>query len=358
VSRKPACGTLWFIIMKPIINKFYNYDNSVVSTIRTIVLFGKNVSTYKFALASTLLNLRPKNQITYEDLRDDFIGALLSHYQKNPHQYQSGENSLTRAFDKYKLDGNWSELVKIAEKNIYNNVFDAFHNVGGGQIKKEHILFENLPHEKKLVLTDNINEILEQHNLIDLLKNENESRWMIVEEAWKNNISPNFLVYNRATAEFESVSPTERTNLRSAVSILLPYQHGCCFYCKRKVNIYSNSDDSDFPDVDHFIAHSYFKRPELSNINPDAIWNLVIACKECNRGSRGKFTSIPQISYQKEIINRNVLFTEEHRHSPKNSILLSLNAQNHTEVEKKMLLLFSNFNVIEGWKPLIIYSNE
>jgi 5-methylcytosine-specific restriction endonuclease McrA len=344
--------------MKQIINEFYSSDNSVVSTLRTIVLFGRNVSTYKFALASTLLNLKPKNQITYEDLRDDFMRSLLSHYIKNPHQYQSGENSLTRAFDKYTLDGNWSELLKIAERNIYNNVFEAFHNVGGGAIKKEHILFEHLPNEKKLILTDNINEILEQQNLIDLLKNENESRWMIVEEAWKNNLSPNFLVYNQATDEFESVSSKERTNLRSAVSVLLPYQHGYCFYCKRKINIYSNSDDSDFPDVDHFIAHSYFKRPELSHINPDGIWNLVIACKECNRGTGGKFERLPEITYQKEIIKRNVLFTEEHRHSLKNSILLSLNAQNHTDVKKKMFYLFNNFNMIEGWKPHIIHYYE
>ncbi len=165
--------------MKPIIQKFYSSDKSVASTVRTIVLFGRNVSTYKFALASTLLNLKPKNFITYEDLRDEFLKSLLSHYQKNPYQFQAGKNSLTKAFDQYKIDGNWNDLLKIAEKNIYNNVFDAFHNVGGSSIKKEHILFEHLPKEKKLVLTDNINAILEQHNLLEILKNENESRWMI-----------------------------------------------------------------------------------------------------------------------------------------------------------------------------------
>ncbi len=344
--------------MKPIIKEFYSSDNSVVSTVRTIVLFGRNVSTYKFALASTLLNLNPKNQVAYEDLRDDFVRALLSHYKKNPHQYQSGENKLTKAFDKYNLDNNWSDLLKIAEKNIYNNVFDAFHNVGGGTIKKEHVLFEHLPNEKKLVLTDNINALLEQQNLIEVLKNENESRWMIVEEAWKNDLSPNLLVYNITTDEFESVSSRERTNLRSAVSILLPYQHGYCFYCKKKINTNSNSDDSDFPDVDHFIAHSYFNRPELSHINPDGIWNLVIACKGCNRGAGGKFERLPAKSYQSEIIRRNVLFTEEHRHSLKNSILLSLNAQNHNQVQSKMDSLFDKFNMIDGWKPLILYCYE
>lgn len=344
--------------MKRIIQEFNASDNSVVSTLRTIVLFGRNVSTYKFALASTLLKLKPKNFITYEDLRNEFLNSLFTHYQKNPHQYQAGENSLTRAFDKYKRDDNWNDLLETAEKNIYNNVFDAFHNVGGGSIKKEHILFEHLPNEKKLVLTDNINAILEQEDLIELLKDENESRWMIVEEAWKNKLSPNFLVYDQATNEFVSVSSVERTNLRSAVSVLLPYQHGSCFYCNKKINTSANSEDSDFPDVDHFIAHSYFNRPDLSHINPDGIWNLVIACKECNRGTGGKFERLPALNYQSEIINRNVLFTEEHRHSLKNSILLSLNSKNHNEVQRKMYALFDKFNMIEGWKPPLIYHYE
>ena len=344
--------------MKPIIQDFNTSENSVNSTLRTIILFGRNVSTYKFALASSLLKLKPKNFITYEELRDEFLNSLLTHYKKNRNQYQAGENSLTRAFDKYILDDNWNDLLISAEKNIYNNVFDAFHNVGGGSIKKEHLLFEHLAHEKKLVLTDNINELLEQQNNIEELTKENESRWMIVEEAWKNNLSPNFLVYNQSTNEFISVSSTDRINLRSAVSVLLPYQHGCCFYCRKKINAYANSEDSDFPDVDHFIAHSYFKRPELIHINPDGIWNLVIACKECNRGIGGKFERLPDLCYQSEIINRNVLFTEEHRHSLKNSILLSLNAQNQKEVQRRMYSLFDQFNMIEGWKPLLIYNYD
>lgn len=344
--------------MKPVIQKFYSSDNSFVSTVRTIILFGRNVSTYKFALASTLLSLKPKNTITYEELRDEFIKSLLCHYQNNPHQYQAGENNLTKAFDQFKIDNNWNNLLKAAERNIYNNVFDAFHNVGGSSIKKEHIIFEHLPKERKLVLTDNINAILEKPDLIQILLSENESRWMVVEEAWKNKLSPNILVYNKIKGEFISVSSAERTNLRSAVSVLLPYQHGYCFYCNRKLNVYANTEDLDFPDVDHFIAHSYFKRLNFDFINPDGIWNLVIACKECNRGAQGKFDRLPALAYQKKIIYRNILFTEEHRHSLKNTILLSLNAKNHIEVELKMHSILKNFTIIEEWKPSIIYPNE
>jgi hypothetical protein len=344
--------------MKPIIQEYNSKDTSAISALRTIILFGRNVSTYKFALANTLLKLKPRDIITYEELRDEFLKSILAHYEKNPHQYQSGKNNLTKAFDSYKLDGDWDALMKVAERNIYNNVFDAFHNVGGSEIRKNKILFEHLPNEKKLILTENLNAILEKTDLIESLKEENESRWMIVEEAWKNKLSPNLLIFDQSNSQLISVSPLERTNLRSAVSVLLPYQHGRCFCCNKMININSNSDDGSFPDVDHFLAHSYFKRQELTYINPDGIWNLVIACKECNRGGGGKFDSIPDTYYQQEIIKRNILLTEEHRHSLKNSILLSLNAKNHNEVQVKMLSLFSHFDMIKGWKPKLIYTYE
>lgn len=344
--------------MKPIIQTFNASDSSVAATLRTIVLFGKNTSTYKFALASTLLKLKPKDSIAYEELRDDFILTLFRHYQINPHQYQAGENSLTRAFDKYQIDHNWDSLLRVAQGSIYKYVFDAFHNVGGGSIKREHILFEHVPNEKKLVLTDNINAILERPQLIDVLSNENESRWMIVEEAWKNSLSPNFLIYNKAEGNLVSVSSNERTNLRSAVSVLLPYQHGNCFYCNKRLNTFAISSDSDFPDVDHFVAHSYFNRPDMNLVNPDSIWNLVIACKDCNRGQDGKFERIPSLKFQQKLINRNVLFTEEHRHSLKNSILMSLSAINHIDVERRIAAIFEKFHMIEGWNPKINYQHE
>ena len=344
--------------IKPIIQDYKNLDQSVSATLRTIMLFGKNVSTYKFALASTLLKLKPKNLITYEDLREEFVLSLYNHYANNPNQYQGGENIITKAFDKYKRDNNWEELLKTAERNIYNNVFDAFHNVGGGTIKKEHILFEHLPKERKLILTENLNAIIEQPRMVEVLRNENESRWMIVEEAWKNGLSPNLLIYDSTQQEFISVSPKGRTNLRSAVPILLPYQHGCCFYCNKKINTSATSEDSDFPDVDHYVPHTFFKGLEINHINPDGIWNLVIACKECNRGTGGKFDRIPSNDYEIKIINRNILFTEEHRHSLKNSILLSLNAKNHIEVKSKMNSIFENFKIFEKWRPSANYYHE
>lgn len=342
--------------MKEIISDFENDDQSELTALRTIILFGRNVSTYKFALCSALMQEKVTNQIRYSDIRDNFLKGLIKHFNSNSSQYQAGKNQLTDAFTKYNNDRNWSDLIKIAEKNIYNNVFEAFHNVGGSSIEKKHLLFENDKKSKRIILTDNLNKILENNELSTQIATENESRWKIVEEAWKNKLSPNNLVYNSEDENFYSVTQNERTNLRKAVDVLSPYQHGKCFYCNRKLDSNVNKQADNFPDVDHFIPHVYLK--SNTNINPDGVWNLVIACKKCNRGQGGKFESPPSKDYQTKLITRNVLYTQEHRHSLKNSIKYSLNAETPDDVEKKMKVIFNNFHTIEGWKPLIIYPNE
>ena len=59
--------------MKQLIHEFYAEEKDPLTTFRTILLFGKNVSTYKFALCSALLKLKPQNQIRFSDLSDDFL---------------------------------------------------------------------------------------------------------------------------------------------------------------------------------------------------------------------------------------------------------------------------------------------
>ena len=84
--------------MKKIIHDYIHQDISPASTLRTIVLFGKNTSTYKFALTDTLLKQSATSTLSYEDLRTGFLTELYKHYIHNPHQYQSGANSITNAF--------------------------------------------------------------------------------------------------------------------------------------------------------------------------------------------------------------------------------------------------------------------
>jgi len=342
--------------MKPIIKEFADKEISPISTLRTILLFGRNVSTYKFALADTLLHSPANSILSYQDLRDSFLKSLYDHYIINPHQYQGGSNTITRAFDQFTIDNDWDKIVPIAEKNIYNNVFDAFHNVGGSSIKSEYILFEHDRNNKQIILTEKIHQIIESSDLASQLTKENQSRWSIVEEAWKNKLSPNLLVYENDENIYSIVQGQKRVNLRSAVDVLLPYQHARCFYCNKQLNTYAKSDEHDFPDVDHVIPFSAFNNQIFSDeINSNVIWNLVIACQECNRGNKGKFNSPPDRIYFEKLIDRNILFTQEHKHSLKNTILMSLGASNHNQVKQKMNLFKNYIDLIVGWKPQYIY---
>ena len=156
------------------------------------------------------------------------------------------------------------------------------------------------------------------------------------EEAWKNKLSPNLLVYDNDKNIYSVVQGQKRVNLRSAVDVLIPYQHARCFYCNKKLNVNAKSNENDFPDVDHVIPFSAFNNQIFTDkINSNVIWNLVIACQECNRGNKGKFNSPPDKYYFEKLINRNILFTQEHKHSLKNTILISLGASNHQQVRQK-----------------------
>jgi 5-methylcytosine-specific restriction endonuclease McrA len=338
--------------MKKVIHDYFHQDRSSAATLRTIVLFGKNSSTYKFALTDTLLKQSATSTFSYEDLRTGFLTELYKHYIHNPHQYQSGANSITKAFQEYQINQDWDKLVDKTKNNIYRHVFDAFHNVGGSSIINEARFFEHDKANKQLVITEKFHQILENTNLVHQLLHENQTRWQIVEEAWKNKLSPNHLVYNQDQSIYSISQGNQRVALRSVVDVLLPYQHGRCFYCNKQLNPTAQHQDHDFPDVDHVIPHSMFdKVSELANINPNGLWNLVIACQECNRGSGGKFNSPPDTQFYKTLITRNKLFTEEHRHSLKNTILLSIGAKNSEEVTRRMNYFFGFFGIIRGWKP-------
>lgn len=340
-------------IKKEEIKSFIDVDSSALTTVRTLMLFGRNTATYKFALCHALTKQPAKNSVSYDDLRDDFLKELLSHYRGNPHQFNSGENIITKSFDIYLAgsqdNSDWDKLIGVAEKSIYRYVFDAFQNVGSGTIANDHLLFEHDKKNKRLHLTDSLNSILESKVKIKEIEQENQARWRLVEEAWKAGLSPNLLVYDEEEEVFYSESGFQRTNLRSAVDVLMPYQKGKCFYCKRPLNRLAGTQEDSFPDVDHFLPFSMAEL--LGEINPNGVWNLVIACASCNRGTNGKFDSPPDKCYFSKLMARNSLFVEEHKHSLKNSILLSLNSSSKATVLQQMQRLFKPFEIFNGWRP-------
>ena len=85
-------------------------------------------------------------------------------------------------------------------------------------------------------------------------------------------------------------------------------------------------------DIDHFFPHS-LKKHKLK-INLDGIWNLVLSCKDCNRGPNGKFALIPDklLLYRLEERNDWLIFS----HHPLRETIIN---QTGTTSEKRKRFL-------------------
>jgi hypothetical protein len=97
----------------------------------------------------------------------------------------------------------------------------------------------------------------------------------------------------------------KRKAVTSSRSALNGYQKGKCFYCRLNIRV----DTADEVDVDHFFPH---KLKQAGLFQVDGVWNLVLACKACNRGDKGKFDKLPKIRYLSWLFERNEYLIGSH----------------------------------------------
>ena len=170
-------------VSKPIVSSYLaiNEPEHLTAT-RAIIVFGKNSATYKFALLKTLMDQPATAELKYEDVGVPFLTHLLEHHRTCPHQFNRSSTQLAKAMDDY-IDGDmgWDNLFAIAERNIYNNVFDALQNVGGGTLAESESLFRHDKSNRKIVLTDALHAIQEDPITRSAISRETEARWRVVE---------------------------------------------------------------------------------------------------------------------------------------------------------------------------------
>jgi hypothetical protein len=95
----------------------------------------------------------------------------------------------------------------------------------------------------------------------------------------------------------------------SARDALNGYQRGRCFYCFDTISV--RARDTDLSDVDHFFPFTLMRAlGPAANLN--GVWNLVLACRRCNRGKLGKSDLIPQVSLLERLHRRNNYLIESH----------------------------------------------
>ena len=287
--------------------EFYQADPTLENYWRGVILFGRNVASYKFALASALYEVDKTGSdlITLDQLAVPFSRYLCEHLKHAPKQITSRSSQFLETCLKFNRgEITHAQLIEATVRLGFNNVIDAFHYVNQGEIDKRFFLDERKTHNG-IRLTDNfylLGECLQYKNLAF----ETNARWNLVEQAWSMGISRNLvgvefdednqLLFTRVNAR--------RVDITSCRDSLNGYQKGRCFYCFKPISLVPG--DAELADVDHFIP--WAARHEVSNIN--GVWNLVLACRCCNRGTEGKSARIPDLRLLQRLHTRNEYFIQ------------------------------------------------
>ncbi|WJQ82613.1 HNH endonuclease domain-containing protein [Brevibacillus brevis] len=328
---------------------------SLESYFRSVILFGRNSASYKFALARSLLSLsNQKNTfISLEELSVPFSTHITEHLKINDKQTTSRSSTfLNTCRDFNNGSVSQAQLIQATEKYGFVNVLDAFHNVNNVALPIKFFDVVKEGRKKGIVLTDDIYKINEssQFNNLDF---EIEGRWRLVETAWSLDLTPNLLTvdYDNKNNTLFINSEIRRIDITSSREGLNGYQKGKCFYCFDNITIDPSSDD--LADVDHFFPHTL---QSMTQINLNGVWNLVLSCQSCNRGIGGKFAQIPRTRYLDRLHKRNNFFIDSHH--PLRETLI--NQTGKTEFQRASFLRdidkFAINKLIVRWEP--IYEHE
>jgi len=311
---------------------------------RSIVLRGRNVASYKFAIAKTLLDLQPQSGqlITLEELALPFAKHIASHLQHTDKQATSSSSKFLdqcRSFNASEITE--QELQAQTVRLGFNNVIDAFHVVGNEPIA-EAFYVDARKTESGIIITDSfsaLQDVVSSHDL----SNETEARWRLVETSWSLGINRGLLgiAPDESGNELQGITDKhKRISVTSSRDALNGYQKGSCFYCGTKISL---TEDALKPDVDHFIPHTM--KPILGNA-VDGVWNLVLSCTECNRGTDGKFDRLPALPYAELLHLRNESLIGSH-HPLRETLINQLGNttekrlrkfQNHYDTAKQHLI--------------------
>jgi 5-methylcytosine-specific restriction endonuclease McrA len=278
---------------------------------RSIILFGRNVASYKFALAKSLIELGGGEQelIRLEDLAEPFARHVCEHLKLNSKQSTSPSSKFLDACRAYNADEvSKSDLISATAKLGFVNVIDAFHIVNQGEIPRRFFLDER-QQNSGIRLTDDFFKLFEQGHTGNLGE-EIEARWRLVETAWSLGISHNLAtIQHDEEANLLYAGPAKRrVAVTSSRSALNGYQKGRCFYCFDRISILNG--DTHLADVDHFFPHVL--KGEMPDAHLDGVWNLVLACKDCNRGHDGKFAKLPNTQLLARLHTRNEFLIGSH----------------------------------------------
>jgi hypothetical protein len=318
---------------------------------RSIILFGRNVASYKFALAKALYDLKDSSNdvIKLDELAKPYVKHLLEHLKHSPKQITSKSSTFIQTCERYNnSEISYNELISTAVKLGFENVIDAFHNVNSREIEKRFFIDER-KESGGIRITDDFYRLSNEYNFNDL-NLETEARWRLVETGWSLGISRQLIdvQYDDITKIFFTSDKERRVSITSSRDSLNGYQKGKCFYCFDNISI--DSQDENLADVDHFFP--WVLNSEVQNVN--GVWNLVLSCKSCNRGESGKFERLPAIDLLSRLHKRNEYLINSHL--PLRETLIKQTGKNEQQRRSYLQSQYNiaKINLIHTWKPFVI----
>ncbi len=332
---------------------FYTSDPSLSSYWRSIILFGRNSASYKFALAKSLIELSDpvgSDLITIEQLAEPFSRHVCDHLKLVDKQGTSSTGkflSICRDFNSGSITKD--QLVQETIRLGFVNVIDAFHVVNNEDVP-ERFFVDERKQSKGIRATESLYKLFSDAGG-ESLNSETEARWRLVETAWELNISRNLIQvdHDPDTHRLITGSGIKRVDITSSRDALNGYQKGKCLYCYDHISVDSGSES--LADVDHFLPHKLKFTGEFPNV--DGVWNLVLTCKACNRGESGKFDRPPSVNLLKKLHRRNEYLINSHH--PLRETLIQQTGSNE-QVRSKYLqdtyqraLAYLNPNAV--WEP-------
>lgn len=335
-------------------------DLSLESGFRSIYLFGRNVATYKFAFAKSLLELskQGKTFLTLEELSPVFAKYMLEHIQGGKRQITSQSSKFIQVLELYDKESiTWEKLLMVTERVGFTNVVDAFHNLPTGELETKFYLKEIVERKPGIRLTDHLYELGESNQSKNMF-DEIEGRWNLVEASWTEKKPKLEIKFDEDIEEFftlKSITPQsymlshERLYLTPVRKPLNGYQKGKCFYCYESISIQSNENNTC--DIDHFIPLS-IQYNAAHDLDLNGVWNLVLACKACNRGDdNGKFSRLPHVDLLARLSKRNEYLIESN-HPLKETIMMKT-GKTKTERTAFLKKTFAYAQAIKKaeWKP-------
>jgi hypothetical protein len=280
---------------------------------RSIILFGRNVASYKFALGKSLLEFAKQGSeiVALPQLAEPFSRHLCAHLRIVDKQATSRSSRFLQSCRNFNSgDIKLDELINVTSNLGFANVIDAFHVVHDGEVGVRFFTDERRGKEKGIRLTQELFRLASSFQYKNL-PSEIEARWRLVETAWELSIPRHVLTVAYDAANEVLIVNDKRlarrviTGCRDALN---GYQKGRCFYCFADVTIAAASEQ--LADVDHFFPH-VLKANGFGQVI-DGVWNLVLACRDCNRGPQGKFHKLPDCKLLQRLHTRNNFFIDSH----------------------------------------------